>query len=151
MLHWCPPHSRVLSAERRLVLSIRTFTLQSQVNASLIHSNCFSRENPCLIHSHLYLAITGKCFTHSLHAHEYTHSSTRTWATKNGTQKPNIKACVSEKRTGNIAKEGFSRTLTGQTFKLNFAIFLGENDLNSEKGGIYESPSRPLCSQFFSR
>ena len=28
----------------------------------------------------------------------------------------------------------------GQKFKLNFAISLGENDLNSEKGGIYESP-----------
>ena len=31
-------------------------------------------------------------------------------------------------------------SLTSQKFKLNFAIFLGENDLNSEKGGIYESP-----------
>ena len=28
----------------------------------------------------------------------------------------------------------------GQKCKLNFGAFLGENDLNSEKGGTYESP-----------
>ena len=42
--------------------------------------------------------------------------------------------------------------LTGQKFKLNFAIFLGEDDLNSDKKRrTLRIPSRPLYSQFFSR
>ena len=32
------------------------------------------------------------------------------------------------------------RTLAGQKFKLNFANFLGEHEVNSEKRGLYESP-----------
>ena len=35
-----------------------------------------------LVHSRIHLAITGNCFTHSLHSHEYLHSITRLWATK---------------------------------------------------------------------
>ena len=46
----------------------------------------------------------------------------------------------SEKRTGNIAKRRLLANPYGPEIQLNFAIFLGEKDLNSEKRGIYESP-----------
>ena len=55
---------------------------------------------------------------------------------------------ISEKRAGNIAKRRLLVNPYGPALQLNVAIFLGENNLNSEKGGIY---ARPLCSQFFRR
>ena len=44
--------------------------------------------------------------------------------------------CISKECAGNTAK----RRLLVNPYGLNFAIFRGENDLNSENGGIYESP-----------
>ena len=46
----------------------------------------------------------------------------------------------SEKRTGNIAKRRLLVNPYGPEFQTEFCYFLGQNDLNSEKGGIYESP-----------
>ena len=45
----------------------------------------------------------------------------------------NSRVLICEKRTGNIAKRRLFVNPYGQKFKQNFAIFLGENDLNSEK------------------
>ena len=47
---------------------------------------------------------------------------------------------ISEKCTGNIAKRRLLVNPSGPEIQTEFCDFLGEKTLNSEKGGIYESP-----------
>ena len=73
-----PPFSALWT----LVAHIHFF--RSWANASLISSS-FAGSFPKkarLVHSHIHWAITGKCFTHSLHSCEYIHSITRMLATE---------------------------------------------------------------------
>ena len=53
---------------------------------------------------------------------------------------------ISENRTGNIAKRRLFVNPYGPEIQTEFCCFLGENDLNSEKGGIYESRYVPNSS-----
>ena len=54
---------------------------------------------------------------------------------------------ISEERTANIAKRRLLVNPYRPEIQPEFADFLGENDLNSEKGGIYESlPDRYVPS-----
>ena len=46
----------------------------------------------------------------------------------------------SEKPTGNIVKRRLLVNPYGLEIQTEFCKFVGENNLNSEKGGIYESP-----------
>ena len=43
---------------------------------------CFHNKKARSVHSHIHLAITGDCFTHSLLSHDYSRSDTRIVATK---------------------------------------------------------------------
>ena len=47
---------------------------------------------------------------------------------------------VSEKRTGSIAKRRLLVNPYGPEIQTEFCYFSGDHDLNSERGGVYESP-----------
>ena len=59
---------------------------------------------------------------------------------KIGPKKITSRDGFSEKRTGNIAKRRFLANPYGPEIQTEFCYFPGEDDPNSEKGGIYESP-----------